>query len=468
MRKKAIELIESLIVSVMKQVKIPGLAIGIIENGEVAHAAGYGWRSIEKNLPMDEGTLFGIGSITKSFTAMSIMQLVEKGLISLNAPLKDYIDFRIGSKKNPITIHHALSHSSGLPGINGAVSAITRGLGVIDPSVPLASVRDYMININGAASEIYSDPGNHFFYNNDMFTLLGLIIEKVSQMPYHENVKENILNPLKMNRSLFSKEYFETADNKITGYVQKTPESPLEGLEPPFDPFLYAPGGLISSVEEMIHYMLALMNEGNYDGIQVLKTDSIQKMWAEYIKIPDETSYLMTEKGFYGYGWMKEDFMGETLIHHGGNISTSAAKLAMIPNKKMGVVIGVNREPGPVMGALASGILALLMGGDINKAIPLLRVQKILEKLTGKYALYNGLMPGEIYLSNNGILSFKMEAPIPGGLAMDLPLAIENLEELKFYVPVSFPGQKIHVQFQIDPNGKVRIAADRYCWHKIS
>lgn len=468
MRKKSIELVENLAVSVMKQVKIPGLALGIIENGEIAHMGGYGWRNMEKNLPMTENTLFGIGSITKSFTAMSIMQLVEKGMIDLDAPLNKYMDFRIGSKKNPIKVHYALSHSSGLPALNGSLSAITRGLGIINPSFPMGSKKDFLININNAKNELFSNPGLNFFYNNDMFTILGLIVEEVSQMSFKDYVKENILKPLKMDRSLFSQEDFEKAMNKITGYAQKTPESQIEALKPPFDSLLYAPGGLISSVEEMIHYMLALMNNGIYEGKQVITTTSIGKMWSKHIKIPNDTSYLMTEKGHYGYAWMIEEFMGTTLIHHGGNITTSSAMCAMIPEQKMGVIIGVNREPGPAIGAIASGILALLLGGDINKAIPLLEVQKKLQKLIGKYELYNGLMPGEVYLSSNGVLSFKMKSPLPGLPEMDLPLAVENLNELKFYVPVSFPGQKYHVQFYIDENGKVKVTADRYCWHKVS
>ncbi len=460
-------MIDNLLVSVMKQVKIPGLCVGIIENGEVAYASGYGARNMEKNLPMTADTLYGIGSTTKSFTAMAIMQLVEQGKIDLNDPLKKYLNFKLGSRKDPIKIHHALSHSSGLPALNGAVMAITRGLGVIDPSFPMSSKKDFMININGAVKEIFSEPGKNFFYNNDMYTLLGLIIEEVSNMTYEEYIKENILKPLGMNRSLFSKEDFEKAENKITGYIQEGPDSPIKGFMPPFDAFLYPPGGLLSSVNEMMNYMKAYMNGGSFNGNQVLQKTSIDQMWTQHIKIPDETSYLMTDKGGYGYAWMCEEFFGTKFIHHGGNITTSSGMCAMLPEQKMGVVMGVNREPGPVLGALTKGILALLLGKDINQAIPLLVVQKKLEQLTGKYLLYNGLMPGEVTLKD-GILFFKIQPPIPGSSPMELPLAVENLDELKFYVPIAFPGQRVNVQFFIDEQtGKVHVTGERYYWHKV-
>ena len=92
MRKKVIEMIESTIINVMKMGKIPGLSVGIIEEGETEYANGFGARNLEENLPMTADTLFGIGSTTKSFTAISIMQLFEQGKIDLNAPLKDYIE----------------------------------------------------------------------------------------------------------------------------------------------------------------------------------------------------------------------------------------------------------------------------------------------------------------------------------------------------------------------------------------
>ena len=112
MRKKVIEMIENFIIEVMRHTKIPGLSLAIVKDGSLEYANGFGARQLDGNLPMTEDTLIGIGSISKSFTALAIMQLVQQGKIDLKAPVATYLEFNLGSKKNPITVHHLLSHSS--------------------------------------------------------------------------------------------------------------------------------------------------------------------------------------------------------------------------------------------------------------------------------------------------------------------------------------------------------------------
>ena len=99
MRKKVIEMIENFIIEVMRQTKIPGLSIAIVKDGNLEYANGFGAKCLDGNLPMTADTLIGIGSISKSFTALAIMQLVEQGKIDLREPVNNYIDFKLGSKK---------------------------------------------------------------------------------------------------------------------------------------------------------------------------------------------------------------------------------------------------------------------------------------------------------------------------------------------------------------------------------
>jgi len=331
MRIKVVEMIENLIINIMKQMQIPGLTIAIIQEGELVYSGGFGARNLETNLPMTENTLFGIGSIAKSFTALAIMQLVEQGKIELNSSLNKYIDFKLGSKKNPITIHHALSHSSGLPDLNGSVLAIAKGSGFIDPLYPMSSRKDFLLHLNGAVKEILYEPDKNFLYNNDLFTLLGLIIESITGMEYDVYIKENILKPLGMNKSFFSREEFEKEDNKTTGYVSIRKDEPLKGIKHPCDYLLYAPGGLITTVTQMVNYMKALMNSGVFEGNQIIKKSSLEQMWCRHIEIPENNRYSVTKKGWYGYGWIIEDFFDHVLIHHGGSIPGISAICAMIP-----------------------------------------------------------------------------------------------------------------------------------------
>jgi len=459
-------IIEPLIVNLMQQSKLPGLALSVIKDGKPFYAKGFGARNLKKNILFDEDTLFGIGSISKSFAALGIMQLVEQGKIDLQSPVKKYIDFRLGDKKNPIKVHHLLSHSTGLPELLGTIVAITRHLGFFENVIPMSSWDDYLLFINGAGTEVIDIPDKRFFYNNDMFTCLGLIIEKVSGMRFEEYIRENVLKPLGMNRSTYLREDYDNDNNAMTGYLPLDEEGNLKESVPPNDKFVYAPGGLLSSVNDLQNYLIALMNEGRQGQSQILQKSSIDKMWTPYNKTPEDSSYGHGET-WYGYGWMIEkDFFGYEVIQHGGNILISSAMVAMIPEIKMGVVIGVNCDSSGLLGPLAHGILAILLGKEINKAAPLLQVQNKLNKLVGKYTTYKGLQSLEIFLEN-GILYAKIPYPYLPKPTI-LPLAPENIDELKFFVPIAFPGMKMKGQFFIDEKAsEVRLLVERYNFHKI-
>ena len=457
-------IIEPLIVNLMQQLKFPGLALSVIKDGKPFYAKGFGARNLKKNIPCDENTLFGIGSISKSFTALGIMQLVEQGKIDLQSPVKKYIDFKLGDKNNPIKVHHLLSHSTGFPELFGTIVALTRRLGFIDNIIPMSSWNDYMLFINGAGTEVVDIPDKCFFYNNDMFACLGLIIEKVSGMRVEEYIRENILKPLGMNRTTYLREDYDGDNNTITNYLPPDEEGNLKESDPPIDKFVYAAGGLLSSVNELQNYLIALMNEGKRGESQILQKSSIDKMWEPYNKTPEPYGH---GEAWYGYGWIVEkDFFGYEVIQHGGSVLTASAMVAMIPEIKMGVIIGVNCDSQGLLGPLAHGILAILLGKDINEAVPLLQVQNKLNKLVGKYATYKGLQSLEIFLEN-GILYAKIPYPYLPKPTI-LPLAPENIDELKFFVPIAFPGMKMKGQFFIDEKtSEIRLLVDRYNFHKI-
>lgn len=465
MKKKVIEMIENFIIEVMRQTKIPGLCISIVKDGNLEYANGFGARRLEGNLPMTSDTLVGIGSISKSFTALAIMQLVEQGKINLREPVDNYIDFKLGSKKNPITIHHLLSHSSGFPDLDATYIPIARGLGSSEISTPMSSWNDFILHINGARNEQFSDPDTNFFYNNDFFTVLGLIVEKVSGMKFEDYVKEKILKPLGMNRTIYTREDFEKDEDKLTGYI-RTGEGEFKDYNHPFDEKIYAPGGLLSSAKEMGNYLIALMNNGKINESQIIQQSSLDQMWGKYIKFPEETSYVLFKDGWYGYAWMIENFFEYKMVHHGGDILTSSGQLALIPEQKLGIFIGANLSIGAVLSSLCCGIFAIFLGKDINEAVPLLSIDQKLSKLAGKYETYKGIIKIEIEYKT-GLLSAKITHP---ALIEDLkfPLAPLDVDNLKFYVPVCLPNQKVFVQFFIDEKtGKINATADRYYFHKV-
>ncbi len=122
--------IDSFVLEKISETKIPGLSLAVIENNEITYARGYGYRDLSKLDAMNPGTLMGIGSVTKSFTALAILKLVEDGKLSLNDPVDKYVPLRIKSHESPITIHHLLTHSSGIPALGYAEAFIRSVLGV--------------------------------------------------------------------------------------------------------------------------------------------------------------------------------------------------------------------------------------------------------------------------------------------------------------------------------------------------
>ncbi|MGW8180981.1 MAG: serine hydrolase domain-containing protein, partial [bacterium] len=153
--------IEHIVPNLMRAGKLPGLSIAVAENGKTIYADGFGSRDRERNLPATPDTLYGIGSITKSFVAIAVMQLVEKGLISLDDPVSMHAPLRIGLEDDPIRIRHLLTHSLGVPSLATSSVAFYKSVGY-DTGIPFGSPEDFYRLINGAQSEIVDAPGRRF------------------------------------------------------------------------------------------------------------------------------------------------------------------------------------------------------------------------------------------------------------------------------------------------------------------
>jgi CubicO group peptidase (beta-lactamase class C family) len=456
MAESSFERLEELVVHLMRQSKISGISVAVVKDGHPVFARGFGARNREKNLPMTPDTLWNIASISKSFCAMAIMQLVEKGKVDLHAPVNKYIDFKLGRKDKHIEVHHLLSHSSGVPELDA-----TGATDYKDVFIPMSSERDFMTFVNGANKEITADPGKTFMYNNDMYTCLGFIVEKVTNMKYAHYVKENILKPLGMDRSTYLDEEYEKDHDVVSGYVSSKDGLSMDPKPLRNDPLVYACGGLNSSVRELQNYMIALMNDGVFNNNRILEKSSIEKMWKPHSKPPKRYG-----KTGYGYGWgIRDDFFGYTLVHHGGNIATSGGFLAMVPEKKLGVVVGQIPNPTQVHSSIARDLLANLMGQDINEAVPELDTKKRLEALEGKYKSYGG---SQIELSmRGGVLYAKLTYEGEKGYEMTAPLAVKDLKKLKFSVPYAIDGMELEVQGVVDrKTRKITLKADRYYFHK--
>jgi len=456
--------VEYIVPKYMQDFKIPGMSVAVVKEGETFYSEGFGARDPQRNLPATPDTLYGIGSITKSFVAIAIMQLEEQGLLRVDDPVSQYIPFKLGVPGKPIKIHHFLTHSSGLPSLATSSVALHRGIG-IDKGIPWGSVEDFYRLINAAQEEIAAEPGARFFYHNAAWRMLGHIVQELSGQPFHVYIKENILDPLGMTRSTLKTDDFNTDSNHIVPHWKK-PDGTVKPSRFPYPnpednpdfSFIAAAGGITSSVNEMTRYLNVHINKGSYERGRILRLESFEKMHSAYSKRADNLYGELR----YGYGvGITPDFHGYKMISHGGSIIVSTAHMSFIPELKAGVVMMAN-SAAPPWGDIAEGIYCTLLGLKPFEAVPSLRVKKKLRMLAGTYSTFKDIERVEVQY-NGDMLYLKIKTPFTDTLTPLIPRD-SLLSSTMFYIYLN--GAEAPVEFQVQDNGDIDLYIERYRYHK--
>jgi len=456
--------VEREVPKLMKNFKVPGFSISIVDKNGILYREGFGYRDLEKVLPATPNTLYGLGSTTKSFVALSIMQLVEAGKISLDDLVSNYVPLKIGFKDKPILIRHLLSHSSGIPDLGTSTIILQSGMG-FHMGIPMASVNDFYRFVNGAQNEIVDEPGKRYFYLNAGYRMLGHIIQNVSGVPFHVYVTESILKPLKMFRSTFVKSVFERDPDRITPY--RVDESgrfiptpyPYPNVEENFEfSFISAPGGLISSVTELSNYLMANLNWGVFEDKRIIGKESLEEMFKIHIEFPRR---LYGRHG-YGYGWsIIEGFFGTKLVSHGGSILVSTSHLSLLPEYGFGIAMASNSAGFPY-DEFAQTLYAIILGRD-PEDVPYVKVRKKMNLLCGHYSTYMGVDNAEV-VSRGGML-YLIQKGVFGSITMPLIPEDDLMESNRFYVYSN--GVRMPVEFVIYSDGRVDMYIERDRFHKV-
>ncbi len=406
------EKIEDFIAGWMTDNKVPGMSISLVEGDEIVYAKGFGARDLKKNRPATANTLYGMASITKSFTALAVLKLVEKGDLSLDDEIADYVPV---NWENEITVHHLLTHSCGMPSLGVSEALIDRLIEMDERGVPLSGLDDLYTHLNGAKEEIASEPGEEFFYFNSGYALLGQIIEKVSGKSYPEFVHDEILEPLDMNRSRF--DYYENEEDIMTPYFmgeegpEKTPY-PLRKMGHPG-------GGLLSSVNELGNYLIMNMNNGRYDRKALVDPDLLDKAHARHI---------VREVGDYGYGWAIKELGDEKFIGHGGSIAVSGGFIGFVDD--VGVAVASNTIPGSSFEEVGKWLIKTVKGEEGNDLTYFKRNER-LDKLTGTYGSYRGIKNIEIE-KKYGLLRLTVKERLESQKLILIPES-KTVDDFKFY-----------------------------------
>ena len=331
----------------MKSLNTPGLALAIVRGDQVAYVHGYGEAGLERSVTPQ--TPFMIGSTTKSFTALAIMQLVEAGQIELDAPVQTYLSwFRVADPlaSAQITVRHLLNQTSGFSNAAGLQEEVAHDLS--DNAIE-TSVRRL------AGVNLVRSPGTAHEYSNVNFTILGLIVQTVSGQSYESYVQEHIFAPLEMRHSFTSQDK-AMQDGMATGHVT------WFGIHLPKDmPFNRGnlPNGfLICSAEDMARYLIAQLNDGRYGNVSVLSPQGVAAMHQPAVptRIPGE---------YYGMAWYVGTLDGAPAVYHSGENANFSTHIILVPEEKLGVVVMMNTHGLAGLGAfenITEGVLAAVRG----------------------------------------------------------------------------------------------------------
>ncbi len=441
--------LEGFILDKISETKIPGLSIAILEGNKIIYARGFGFRDLSSGLPATPRTLYGIGSVTKSFTAIAIMQLVEEGKIDLDDPVEKYIPVKLRPFGETVLIHHLLTHSSGVPALAYAEAFIRGVLGLDHHWLPVSSPQDIIAFMRDAEKWAVSRPGEDFFYLNEGYVLLGYIISKLSGVSYEEYIKERIFEPLKMNRTFFSKSDVEDDEDRATAYIVDREEKHI----PSTFPFgITSDGGIISNVIDLSNYIKMHINKGRFGKAKIVSSETLELMEKTHIHLP----YQVFEGESYGYGWMiTPNFHGYRLVGHGGSVLVYTAYVGYIPEKKVGVAVLANAS-GYLLSHIGMYALSQLLGVDPEMS-PFIKSDKILGKLEGGYETYMGTMKANVKKKGD-FLYIEIKDKHTEEI---VPLIPEKLEEDRAIFYTLSGGRKYTADFKIEGD-RIEMVYERY------
>jgi CubicO group peptidase (beta-lactamase class C family) len=348
----AFDEIDAYIAGQMKRLHIPGAALAIVEGERVVRMSGFGRARPGGETPTPQ-TPFMIGSLTKSITALAVMQLMEAGKVALDAPVQRYLPwFRVADPQASaqMTVRHLLNQTSGLPLLPsetaladyddrpGAIERQVRALTTLKLTRPVGSKCEY----------------SNFNYN-----ILGLVIEAASGEAYPDYVQNHIFNPLEMGRSYASKAAAQ--QNGLAVGYRHWFSLPFPAPDLPIPVGSLPSGQLISCAEDLAHYLIAQLNGGRYGDVQILSEAGIDEMHRGAV----EFVMLGKTAGRYGMGWFDSDLSQTKTYTHGGNVPDFSSFAGLLPEQKRGVILLFNADPyglPPVIAEVGMGVTALLAG----------------------------------------------------------------------------------------------------------
>lgn len=325
--------IDSTYNALIKKYKVSGLSIGIVDRDGIVYSNGYGFSDVKNNVKATDNIIYRIGSMTKSFTALSIMQLQEKQLVNTDSSIRVYLpELKMKSRyndNNQLYVKDILAHISGLPS--------DVGNGFFCDSPP-----DINWLINELSKQVISFPSSYVHaYSNVGYGLMGEVIARTAKTSYSSYVKENIFKPLSMTSSYIDKDSVLSANFSKAYIKNKEVQEPMIRDQ--------AAGLIHSNVIDIANYVRMYLNKGSLNGTKIVNANSIDEMTKNRLENTELSATKNWGFGLYTnqvYSKTNNDSLLVNIIGHGGDTYAFHSDMAFIPELGVGVVILTNSDKG--------------------------------------------------------------------------------------------------------------------------
>jgi CubicO group peptidase (beta-lactamase class C family)/D-alanyl-D-alanine dipeptidase len=364
--------LEAFIASEVESKRLPALSIALVDDQQIVWARGFGFADPKSKTPATAETVYRVGSVSKLFTDIAVMRLVEKGVLDLDAPVAKYLP---GFKPDnpfdkPTTLRQMMAHRSGLvrePPVGN----------YFDPTIPtLAQMVDSLNH-----TKLVFEPESKIKYSNAAIATVGYVLERTQNQPFAKYLQQTLLDPMGMKQSGF--EPRQELTKKLAAATMWTYQG-REFPAPTFELGMAPAGSMYSSVTDLGRFLSVLFAEGQGPKERLLKMQTLEQMWTRQFRKSDD-------KSDYGIGFRITDLDGRRKLAHGGAIYGFSTELSALPDDKLGVVVITSRDvANAVTTHIADEALKLMLAATQGKHLPRIQATTAIvpdraAKLAGRY-----------------------------------------------------------------------------------
>lgn len=347
-------IIDQTTLQAMEAFEVPGIAVGVVKDGKLIHAKGYGIQSLNRPEAVNTTTNFGIASNSKAFTAVALAILVDEKKLNWDDKVVQYIpEFQMYNDyvTQEFTIRDLLTHRSGL------------GLGAGDlmvwPDGHNFTPQDVIQNIKHLKP--VSGFRTQYDYDNLLYIIAGVVLERVTQQSWASFVEERIMLPIQMTTSAGNWNRLADKSNVIDPHV------PIDGYLQVIDRYTNtifdAAAGIYSNVDDLSKWVLLQLNQGQFEGRTLFSAEQHLEMWTPQTPLPNRTTppYHSLFKA-YGLGWQLADVAGRLQVSHTGGLEGIVTQITLVPQEQLGIIVLTNQQSGYAFHAITNTIKNHFLG----------------------------------------------------------------------------------------------------------